>query len=128
MQVLFATFFGIAIMGDSVSWLGIFGSLMIAAGVVLANASKSVAIDKSMAKLPGGEASANQAEHKLLDANAGHLVMPHYSAGQHLMFASPGGLSKDGKLEEGKAGMAVASHDIVVELSPLTEQQRASGS
>ena len=51
-QVLFATLFGITILGDSPSLLGLLGSVLIAGGVILANMAKSTPKSTSSDTLP----------------------------------------------------------------------------
>ena len=114
-QVLFATFFGITILGDQVSMLGLFGSVLIATGVVLANASKTPKSSGMGESLP---MKAPAFPVPPADEESA-LTAQHYSHGQHLRTGSTDlGVSNAAR----KAGV----HDgqVVVELQPTQEHLR----
>ncbi|MCJ1429072.1 hypothetical protein MMC29_006985 [Sticta canariensis] len=126
LQVLFATFFGITILGDKLSWLSATGSLMIAAGVVLANASKSQPASKDGGdKLPTTKAFAMPADEDKEFDEHGHLLMQQFSAGQHLKHASPHGAGDDSSIGQQAERQHADSHtnagDVVVELQAVPE-------
>ena len=109
-QVLFATVFGIVLLGDSLSLLSLLGSLLIVGGVVLANMSRA------------SSPAVTNADHKFKGAQ--HSAMHgHFSSGQHIR-------ALEGRL--GPVGGADAQSDplekgeVVVELHAVPREPHAS--
>lgn len=115
-QVLLATFFGITLLGDHLSLLGLLGSLLIVAGVILANASKVTALKRPPDAAPGKAAAFEMPPEE--DSDSDESCSSH----QHLVHGLDGPRgdeSQDVRMShDDRRGMR-GNGDVVLELQAL---------